>query len=49
MRRAIATIFRKTVLEEKGDLIIKDVEMFCDKIGEETSVGRKRILFIRYQ
>jgi hypothetical protein len=39
VRRAIATIFRKSVLEEKGNLIIKDVEKFCDKIADEANAG----------
>ena len=40
MRRAIAALFRKSTLEEKGGLIIKDVMNMCDKIEEETGQGR---------
>ncbi|XP_053394892.1 steroid 17-alpha-hydroxylase/17,20 lyase-like [Mercenaria mercenaria] len=40
VRRAIATIFRKSVLEEKGNLIIKDVEKLCDNIAEEANAGQ---------
>ncbi|XP_053402556.1 steroid 17-alpha-hydroxylase/17,20 lyase-like [Mercenaria mercenaria] len=40
VRRAIATIFRKSVLEEKGNLIIKDVEKFCDNIADEANAGQ---------
>lgn len=40
VRRAIATIFRKSVLEEKGNLIIQDVEKFCDKMSEEAKEGK---------
>ena len=39
VRRAIAALFRKSTLEEKGGLIIKDVMNMCDKIEEETGQG----------
>lgn len=40
VRRAIAAIFRKSVLEEKGGLIIKDVEKFCASISKEAKSGQ---------
>ena len=40
VRRAIAALFRKSTLEEKGGLIIKDVINMCNKIEEETKEGR---------
>ena len=40
IRRAIAALFRKSTLEEKGELIIKDVMNMCDKIEEEANEGK---------
>ena len=40
IRRAIATLFRKSTLEEKGGLIIKDVMNMCDKIEREANEGK---------
>ena len=47
VRRAIATLFRKTTLEEKGDLIVKDVMNMCDKIEEETKRGKKELHYMK--
>ena len=44
-RRAIASLFRKSTLEEKGELIIKDVMNMCDKIEEEANEGKIDALF----
>lgn len=43
IRRAIAALFRKSTLEEKGDLIIQDVMNMCDKIEDESKQGRKNV------
>ena len=40
IRRAIATLFRKSTLEEKGELIIKDVLNMCNKIEKEANEGK---------
>ena len=41
IRRAIAALFRKSTLEEKGGLIIRDVMNMCDKIEDESKQGNK--------
>ena len=46
IRRAIATLFRKSTLEEKGGLIIKDVMNMCDKIEGEANEGKPNLKFI---
>ncbi|KAH3855024.1 cytochrome P450 3A15-like [Dreissena polymorpha] len=39
IRRAIAALFRKSTLEERGGLIIADVDNMCNKIGLEAKEG----------
>ncbi|KAK3093312.1 hypothetical protein FSP39_013961 [Pinctada imbricata] len=35
-RRAIAAIFRKTSIEEKSNMMIKDIDLMCEKMKVET-------------
>ena len=49
IRRAIATLFRKSTLEENGGLIIKDVMNMCDKIEGEANEGTSVLdVFVSY-
>ena len=41
VRRAIAALFRKGTLEERGQLIIQDVETMCGHLKEKAHTGTR--------